>query len=80
MVRRSEGASALGWGSACVGLWVKVRCGGAGDGRVRHRGMERRWAGGRVVVSEGMQEMGRAVGCIVGEECGKLGNFGATLR
>ena len=42
--------------------------------------MERRWAGGVVAASEGMQEMGRGVGCVVGEECGKLGNFGATLR
>lgn len=43
-----------------------------------------RWSsgglGGVVAASEGMQEMDRAVRCGVGEECGKLGNFGATLR
>lgn len=43
-----------------------------------------RWSsdglGGVVAASEVKPEMGRSVGCIVGEECGKLGNFGATLR
>ena len=43
-----------------------------------------RWSsdglGGVVAASEVKSEMGRAVGCVVGEECGKLGNFGATLR
>ena len=54
------------------------------DGGVVVGNVRGRWSsgglGGVVAASEGMQEMGRAVGCIVGEECGKLGNFGATLR
>lgn len=49
-------------------------------GRERQGKMEQRWTGGGVAASEVKPEMGRAVGCVVGEECGKLGNFGATLR
>lgn len=59
-------------------------CEATQDGGVVVGNVMGRWSsdglGGVVAASEVKPEMGRAVGCVVGEECGKLGNFGATLR